>query len=295
MNELVNVAGDNFREIGQQIKQAALQVGEISKLLREASAKSENEAYCEQSGYTRDELRCLNIADIIADEAPEKTAANIARIQAQGSACLKLQHRRKEGTLFDVEISMTLLPKSGGQMIGFCRDISERKQAEEALSDRESRLRAITDSTQDAVLMMDPDGCISYWNPAATMMLGYSREECLGMNLHQLLASQRYHAAHTEGFAKFKQTGEGNAVHKTLELSACHKDGHELSVELSLSSIQMKNGWHAVGIIRDITERKQAEEEIRSNRARYQVLMDPSAWVHAAWRSVAVYLAACRQ
>src|SRR5208337_780067 len=158
-------------------------------------------------------------------------------------------------------------------VFGVIQDITERKQAEEALRDSETRLRAITDSARDAILMMDPEGMITFWNPAAERILGYTREEAGGQNLHRLLAPQRYHAAHDGAFSSFVATGRGEATGKTLELVARRKDGKEIPVELSLSSVFM-NGWQAVGLLRDITERKQAEEELRESRQQLSDIID---------------------
>jgi PAS domain S-box-containing protein len=147
-------------------------------------------------------------------------------------------------------------------------DITERKQAEEALQESEKRMRAITDSAQDAIVMMDPEGRICYWNAAAERIFGYTSEEALGGNLHALIAPARYHAAQNAAFPAFLKSGQGNAVGKTLEMEALHKDGSEMSVELSLSAIQVQGDWHAVGFIRDITERKAMELALASTRDR---------------------------
>ena len=134
---------------------------------------------------------------------------------------------------------------------------------EETVAARTAELRVITESAKDAIIMMDPQGRISFWNPAAEDILGYKQEEALGQNLHRLLAPPRYHADHDTAYGYYLKTGHGNAVGKTLELEACHKDGHEIPVELALSAVQAQDGWHAVGIMRDITERKRLESEIR--------------------------------
>jgi two-component system sensor histidine kinase/response regulator len=157
-------------------------------------------------------------------------------------------------------------------LLGFIYVLLRRTDAgiraqEAALREGEALMRAITDSAQDAILMMDVSGHISYWNPAAERIFGYARAEALGKNLHQLIAPQRYHEAHLAAFARFQRTGQGNAIGTTLELEACHKNGHEISVGLSLSAIQLQGGWHTVGIVRDITEHKQAEAILhRTNR-----------------------------
>ncbi|MDP2216680.1 MAG: PAS domain S-box protein [Methanolobus sp.] len=143
-------------------------------------------------------------------------------------------------------------------------NITERKKSEQALQAEEARMRAITESTQDAILMMDPAGDISFWNSAAERIFGYMSGEAIGQNLHLLLAPQRYHAAHKEKLPLFLKTGLGGAVGKTVELEALHKNGGEISVEMSLSSLELSDGWHAVGVMREITERKLADEKMRT-------------------------------
>jgi diguanylate cyclase (GGDEF)-like protein/PAS domain S-box-containing protein len=164
----------------------------------------------------------------------------------------------------------TQLIVEDGNVTGFqvvARDITERKLAEEVLQESEFRTRAITDSAQDAILMMDPEGRISYWNPAAERILGYTRAEAVGQILHALIVPSRYHEAHHAAFPVFQQKGRGAAVGKTLDLEARRKDGKEISVQLSLSAIQMKGAWHAVGVLRDITERKRMVEALEKSEA----------------------------
>ncbi len=89
-----------------------------------------NERYCEMSGYSREEFLTLRIGDIDADESPADTAARIERIQKNGSEAFETRHRRKDGSRFDLEMSVTLLPNSGGNLVAFGRDITERKRME---------------------------------------------------------------------------------------------------------------------------------------------------------------------
>lgn len=148
-----------------------------------------------------------------------------------------------------------------------------RKGAEEALRESESHMRAITDSAQDAILMMDPEGRISYWNPAAERILGYTSAEAIGQNLHALIVPSRYHEAHHAAFPVFQQKGQGAALGKTLDLEALRKDGKEISVQLSLSAIHMKGAWNAVGIIRDITDRRLGEEALQISEESKRLLL----------------------
>ncbi|MFA6411630.1 MAG: PAS domain S-box protein [Syntrophales bacterium] len=142
------------------------------------------------------------------------------------------------------------------QRTRFYRD---KFEAAETLRESESRLKAITGSARDAIVMMDPAGMVTYWNPAAEVLFDYTSDEAMGRNLHDMIAPLRYHVAHLAALPEFKRTGRGGAVGKTLELQARRKDGREIMVALSLSAVHIKGGWHAVGIIRDITEQKIAE------------------------------------
>ncbi|MBF0123262.1 MAG: PAS domain S-box protein [Candidatus Omnitrophica bacterium] len=141
-------------------------------------------------------------------------------------------------------------------------ELTVKKQTEEALRQGEERLRSITDSAQDAIIMMDPLGKITFWNPAAERILGYSVVEALGQDLHQFITPERFRAAHAAAFPEFLRTGKGGAVGKTLELAAIRKDGVEIPISISLSSVKRDDGWHAVGIISDISERVKAREEL---------------------------------
>ena len=140
----------------------------------------------------------------------------------------------------------------------------------------EDRMSAITNAALDAILMMDPAGRISYWNPAAERIFGYTSDEAIGRNLHALIVHTRYHPAHRAAFPAFLKTGEGNAIGKTLALEALRKDGTEIAVHLSLSAVQIDGDWHAVGVLRDITEQKQAQEELAESETRFAQLAEQS-------------------
>lgn len=155
----------------------------------------------------------------------------------------------------------------------------EASRTEQNLSKRskelnEERLRVITESSLDAIILMDNGGFISFWNPAAEHLLGYKKEEVIGLNLHELLAPPRYLEKHLKAFPTFVNCGEGAAVGKVVELEALHKNGQEISVELSVSRIRINDSWHAVGLVRDIRQRKQAELSLRESELKYRKLVE---------------------
>jgi diguanylate cyclase (GGDEF)-like protein/PAS domain S-box-containing protein len=130
------------------------------------------------------------------------------------------------------------------------------------LEESQDKLEKISASAQDAILCMDNDGNISFWNKAAEKIFGYSQEEALGVNLHTLIVPVRFHEAHRKIFPKFQKTGDGSAIGKTIELTAIRRDGSEIPVELSLAATRIGGKWNGIGVLRDISERKKAQQEI---------------------------------
>ncbi|MBI3810616.1 MAG: PAS domain S-box protein [Nitrospirae bacterium] len=133
------------------------------------------------------------------------------------------------------------------------QEIAERKQAEE-------KFRAVAENANDAIVTADRDGHIIYFNKGAERTFGYSVSDAVGRPL-TLLMPERFHDAHRQGFKRFLSNGEARVVGKTVELVGRGKNGTEFPVELSLASWKAGGETFFTGILRDITERKQAEEE----------------------------------
>ncbi len=141
------------------------------------------------------------------------------------------------------------------------REVEERRGMEEALSESEEKFRTISSSARDAILMIDNDGNVSFWNEAAERMFGFANDEVTGRPLHTIIVPERYRGAHQKGFASFRETGKGPFIGRTVEVEAVRKDGTEFPVELSISAVRFRRKWHAIGILRDITERRKVEAE----------------------------------
>jgi PAS domain S-box-containing protein len=157
---------------------------------------------------------------------------------------------------------------------GIIRDVSERKQAEQEIHEANMKFQAITNSTLDAIIMINGSGEIEFWSNSAEKLLGYTPGEVYGKNLHKLIAPERYQKLSERGLKHFKSSGQGEALNKTLELSAIRKDGQEIIIELSLSALKLKKEWHAVGILRDITERVETEEKMLEIQQKLQGISD---------------------
>jgi diguanylate cyclase (GGDEF)-like protein/PAS domain S-box-containing protein len=131
-----------------------------------------------------------------------------------------------------------------------------------ALEQSEGRFRALTAAAQDAIITVDSAARIGTWNRAAERLLGFSAAEATGKPVQDILAPPRSGAEGDKSMAMFSTTGQGDAVGRTTQLMLLRKNGTEVAVELSLASAQLADGWEAIGIVRDITERKTAEDKL---------------------------------
>ncbi|MGV1099106.1 PAS domain S-box protein [Thiovibrio sp. JS02] len=170
---------------------------------------------------------------------------------------------RKDGTSFPVDYTSTPIWENGrlaGAVVSF-KDIAVRKKALHDLEVSENRYRTISNTAQDAIILMDDRGRIAYWNPAAEKIFGYTPVEALGRDLHELIMPARFVANMKDGMARFRKTGTGEVVGRILELTGMRKGHIEFPVELSVSALEQDGTWWAVGVARDISERVQARRE----------------------------------
>ena len=154
----------------------------------------------------------------------------------------------------------------------FSRDITAQRKMGQELKESELKFRSLSNSAQDAFIMINGQGKISYWNPAAERVFGYRSKEALGQDLHKLLAPVREYNLFKKSFGTFKRSGKGDAIGKTTELVALRKDQTEFPIELSLSALKLQGEWHSFGIVRDISNRKRAEAQLRESEKRYKEL-----------------------
>ncbi len=228
-----------------------------------------NQAFADTLGYTVDELTGMNLADLIDEDEMEKIKNETSRRKEGDTSFYEGRLKRKDGKEIVLSVHASPLYNYNNQIegtIAVTYDVTETAHARQILRENEEKLRTITSSVKDAILMMDHRGEISYWNDAASEIFGYSENEAIGQNLHTLLASEDDLEQHKKNFPQFLKSGKGNAVGKTLELTAIHKDGSIIPIELSLSSVKLKSRWNAVGVLRNISERKETERKIREAR-----------------------------
>lgn len=229
----------------------------------EGKIRSWNSAATALFGFTEAEVIARPIEIIIPERFRKSHQEGIRRVSSGGPShvigkTVELAAIRKDGTEFPVELSLaTWFLDESRYYTGIIRDISERKQAEQ-------KFRSVTESAIDAIISADHTGEIVSWNKAATSILGFTEEEAIGQRL-EMIIPERFHEAHRNGMARFTKTGEAHVIGKTVELAARTKSGEEVPIELSLSTWTVHDDRYYTGIIRDIGERKRAEEALRQS------------------------------
>jgi PAS domain S-box-containing protein len=229
----------------------------------EGKTLSWNKAATSMFGHTEAEVLGKSIEIIIPERFRTAHAEGIKRVSSGGAThaigkTVELAAICKSGDEIPVELSLaTWFLDEKRYYTGIIRDIGERKQAEQ-------KFRSVTESAIDAIISANNKGEIISWNQAATKILGFSEEEAVGQWV-EIIIPERFHKAHRNGMDRFSKTGEAHAIGKTVELAARNKSGDEIPIELSLSTWMVRNERYYTGIIRDIGERKHAEEALRQS------------------------------
>lgn len=166
----------------------------------------------------------------------------------------------------------------------------ELNNSNRVLLENEEKLRAITSSALDAIIMLDNEGKLIFWNPKAKDMLGYETDEIMGKDFHKIVAPKAFHEASKVAYEKFSRTGEGAALGQILELSAIKKGGYEFPISLVLSGVKIDGEWHGIGFMRDITERNKLQSELKQKdeimlaQSRQAAMGDMISMIAHQWR-----------
>jgi PAS domain S-box-containing protein len=196
----------------------------------------------------------------------ERVVAADASSNLDGSRTFSMEYRllRRDGSIVWVLDEARLVEFEGRSPYwqGFQLDITARKEAEQRLKDAHEHLRLMVESSLDAIVTMDGTGVITGWNPQAEATFGWSGDEVIGRPLAETIVPHDQRAAHVRGLATWRVTGEGPLLNRRIEVQALHRDGRQLPVELAIVPIAVGDGTMFSAFIRDISERKRAQEDL---------------------------------
>ena len=225
-----------------------------------------NEAYCRMSGYTRDELLTMGVDDVEANEGKQDVRDHIKEVKRTGSDFSETRHRRKDGSVFPVEVCTRFVPDWGGRLFVFVRDVTNRERTESALRESEQQFRLLAESIDEVFWMSDPvSGKATYVSPAYERVWGRPRNslfEAFGGFLSTV------HPEDRDRVARFLELDEHGAPF-SHEYRILRPDGSVAWILDRGFPVRGANGdiKAYAGIAQDITERKEADAAIREREA----------------------------
>ncbi|SLM28758.1 PAS/PAC sensor hybrid histidine kinase (fragment) [Desulfamplus magnetovallimortis] len=210
-----------------------------------------NETYCGMSGYSADELMTMHISDLDINKTKEQIAERVQKIILKGSDRFESRHRRKDGTLFDVEVSIQFRQEDGGQLVCFLRDITEAQKADLALKESEERFRSLHNASFGGIAIHDK-GIILECNRGLSEITGFEYDELIGMNGLNLISDDT-----RDKVIRNIESG----YEKAYEAEGVRKNGEVYPLRLEARNIPYRGKKVRVVEFRDITEIKVAEKE----------------------------------
>jgi len=232
-----------------------------------------NNAFAAMHGYAPEELVGKRLSVFhTPEQAPAVDAAN-QQTRETGEFSGDIWHVQRDGTVFPTLMHNSLLRDEGGTpigLVGTLRDITERKRAEEALRESEERFRGLAETSIDGILLVESSE-VRFANAALVRMCGYeSDKEIVGRPFTDFVSPDYRELMVERGRAR----NEGLDVPDRYEFRSLRKDGSEFDAEISVSTMTYRGGWARLGIIRDVSERKRAEQALRESEERFRRLSE---------------------
>jgi PAS domain S-box-containing protein len=225
-----------------------------------------NDSYCRMSGYSRSEIIGMKISDLDVDETPEETKARIERIVTNGSETFNARHRRKDGSILSVEISVSY-QKENGDKICFCRDITDRKKAEQALKESQEKYRRLFENTTSQIIEVDAETFeITSCNPAMARNFGTSPENLIGKDIRKLLPP--------EVMAKRIAFGEKAFEENKVQIFEDERNGMHL--RNNFIPVISNGRKHIQTVSFDITEQKRTEQALKESEEKVRNILENS-------------------
>ena len=221
-------------------------------------------------GYTERELLENQFMSFIHPDDIDLTLKEIEKLQS-GVKTINFEnrYRKKDGNYLQLDWNATPNPVNG-KIYAIARDITERKKAERLMAQIEERNRLIMDSSLNAIINMNIDGIITFWNKRAEIMFGWSNKEAIGSLLSKLIIPHHHREAHSKGMEHYLKTGDGPVLNAQIEITALNKAGDEFPIEIAIIPIEENGELFFSSFIQDISERKKAEFLRKVLQEKYQ-------------------------
>lgn len=224
-----------------------------------------NDAYCRMSGYSLHELQGMHVNDLEAGETTIETAAHMRRLLENGQDRFETRHRKKDGSVYDVEVSVQVQPGEESAIVAFLQDITERKRAEQKLRESENKYRVLFEAANDGIFLQGTQGFVDC-NEKGASLYGLTRAEVIGRSPAELCPERQPDGRLSADVAaeKIERALQGKPQH--FEWQARRADGAGLDVGITLNRVDLEGSAFLLAIVRDIAERKLAEKRLIHSR-----------------------------
>lgn len=259
--ERLQASEESFRLMVESVKDCA-----VFTLDPEGRIASWNTGAQRIHGYEAKDVIGQPIAIVYVEEevAAGKPQGDLEQAAKSGRSEQEGWRRRQDGSRFWAKVITTALRDEDGRLEGFSKmtqDMTERRTAEQALRDSAAQLQGVINTAVDGIMAIDERGIIQWLNPAALAIFGYTAEELMGQNV-KILMPEPYHSEHDTYLANYIRTGQRKIIGIGREVVGRRKDGSTFPVDLAVSEVNLGHRRLFTGIVRDITQRKEAERAL---------------------------------
>lgn len=273
-SEQVTMAHQELRMLFENIDEVFFSVDvENRQLLQISIACHKVYGYTPTDFFTSPSL----MKEIVLEEDRKIVAEQEKKLRNGHSVIYVNRIRHKNGDIRWIETKITPTLNANKRLVrtdGVASDITERKNAEVRLQESEAQIKAIFNAAPDAIIILNEQGEITRWDSKSENLFGWTQEEVLGKRLSEVIIPARLRNAHEEHLGKILQLKKSQVSGKTTEVRAVDRNNREFDISLSISPSFVKNNYSFIGFIRDITEKKHAQELIQSSEKRFRSLIE---------------------
>ncbi|MGD8992450.1 MAG: PAS domain S-box protein, partial [Desulfobacterales bacterium] len=272
----VHKATAELKKVSEAVAQSPVSVVITAK---DGTIEYVNPTFCEVTGYAAEEAIGQNPRVLKSGDLPQSFYKELWDTVLSGNVWQgEFINRKKSGEEFWESASISPIVNDVGEITHFVavkEDITERKHIEEQQKENAARTRAIVDHAADGIITINEQRIIEEFNPAAERIFGYKAAEIIGQNVNMLMP-EPHHSRHDRYVQNYLDTGKAKILGDAREMTARRKDGTTFPIYLAVSEVQLKGRRIFSGMVRDISELKQAEEAIKEKARQLRTIFDKS-------------------
>ena len=275
LDETCHESEGKYLKLFQESVEAIVIADSETGLITDCNAAALNLIDCNQSDLIGQQYSSIYAETLIEPHLTSESRKNLM------NKYVEAQIVTKKGVHKFVSFKVTSFEFKGKKYNqGTFRDITERKLMQQTLQENEKLYRDMANSIRDAIILVNDEVKVTFWNPSAEKIFGYSSLEAIGKNIHELVVPdsmcQDGRTRIEAGVKTFAEVGMGYFTFGNVELVGRRKDGTEFPAKLSISPLRLGDKWGALGVVKDITEQKIQDQKLRDAEQRYHSLFNNS-------------------